>query len=169
MSRRWIVLTAANAAMLVATGGRCEAAGWWNMPTSLRQCLGYGFGPGYHAPMLMTPPCNSNVAAQGVIYRVHAPKPGPCSGGFCGEMTALGGYGHFDAPAHLPGPTYYQAAPSEPTLAPPPSIVTPVAPTRPPGMPVTEPPSPSDARQPEPLPLPPPSAYRTPYYSPLTQ
>lgn len=37
-------------------GAVAEGAGRFNMPTSLSQCLGYGYGAGYHAPLQLAPP-----------------------------------------------------------------------------------------------------------------
>ena len=69
----------AAAAMAPAFG-----AGYYNMPTSLRQCLGVGFGPGYHAPMVLGPMWKARAAAQ-PVERVPAALAPP--------------YGGFDAPA----------------------------------------------------------------------
>ena len=33
-----------------------QAGGWYHMPTSFCQCMGWGFGPGYHAPLMLGPP-----------------------------------------------------------------------------------------------------------------
>ena len=56
------------------------SAGYYNLPTSLSQCLGMGFGPGYHAPMVMGPMMKSGVAAQRVqrLPAALAPPMGGC-------------------------------------------------------------------------------------------
>lgn len=42
-------------ALCLAAQPCLAASGFFNMPTTLPQCLGVGFGPGYHAPMVMKP------------------------------------------------------------------------------------------------------------------
>lgn len=48
------------------------AGGDYRMPSSLPQCLGYGSGPGYHAPLLLGPAIKARVATQRV-KRLPAP------------------------------------------------------------------------------------------------
>jgi hypothetical protein len=43
-----ILLTAAISNSAVATG-------YWNLPSTFCQCIGCGFGAGYHAPLLLGP------------------------------------------------------------------------------------------------------------------
>lgn len=62
-------------------GSEANASGFYNMPTSLRQCLGVGFGPGYHAPLLLGPMMRGSVAAQ-PIQRLPQPLSPPGSCGF---------------------------------------------------------------------------------------
>lgn len=63
MKTRWLrsvmVATVACAAASESLG-----AGYFNMPTDLRQCLGVGFGPGYHAPMLLGPALKAGIEAK---------------------------------------------------------------------------------------------------------
>ena len=46
-------LAALTLTMVTATTSSVFAAGYYNMPTSLPQCLGLGYGPGYHAPLML--------------------------------------------------------------------------------------------------------------------
>lgn len=57
---------------VVVLGSHASASGFFNMPTSLRQCLGVGFGAGYHAPLLLGPVHRAPTASQSVI-RVRQP------------------------------------------------------------------------------------------------
>ncbi len=68
------------AASLAAAPAVSAASGWYNMPTSLEQCLGVGFGPGYHAPLLLGPKLKSKIASQRIV-RVPTPlTPTPACG-----------------------------------------------------------------------------------------
>lgn len=53
-----------------------HAAGRWNMPTTPAQCFGWGFGPGYHAPMTLGSACLAPVEYPGV-QRSLRPLPSP--------------------------------------------------------------------------------------------
>jgi hypothetical protein len=75
------LILAIAAAVLAAPA---SGAGYYNMPTSLPQCLGMGFGPGYHAPMVLGPMMKAGIASQ-PVKRVPAALAAP--------------YGGFDAPA----------------------------------------------------------------------
>lgn len=41
---------------LLGVAASAHAAGRFNLPTDLPQCLGYGYGAGYHAPILLGSP-----------------------------------------------------------------------------------------------------------------
>ncbi|QDT68610.1 hypothetical protein MalM25_15330 [Planctomycetes bacterium MalM25] len=73
-SRLLCVLTVAG--MTLAASGSL-GAGYYNMPTNLRQCLGYGYGPGYHAPMLLGPMMKSGIEAQRLRRTPSAFAPPP--------------------------------------------------------------------------------------------
>lgn len=45
-----IVIATALALFVASTA---QAGGWYHMPTSFCQCMGWGFGPGYHAPLVI--------------------------------------------------------------------------------------------------------------------
>ena len=63
-----LVLALASLLSAVEAG----AAGFYNLPSNGRQCLGYGVGPGYHADLLLGPSYKSRTAS-GRIRRVRAP------------------------------------------------------------------------------------------------
>lgn len=63
-------------------------SGFYNMPTSLQQCLGVGFGPGYHAPMLLGPMLRGSVE-QKPIKRVRHPFAPPLTGAGFAEPTRM--------------------------------------------------------------------------------
>ncbi len=148
-----------------ATGWLCLAlcgappalgSGFYNMPTDARQCLGVGFGPGYHAPMVLVRPWKAKTASQGITW-VHAPLRPAASyeaaiysshnHGLQAEQMQTGG--HFAAPSVLVAPAY--AAPTPSTPIPPRSEVVPRPPVN---SPAKEPASPSDRLQADPIYLP---------------
>jgi len=44
-----------GAALFLTSGVPASATGYWNMPSSCCQLLGYGCGAGYHAPLVLGP------------------------------------------------------------------------------------------------------------------
>lgn len=55
----------------------------WDMPSRCAQCFGYGYGPGYHAPMIRSP-CRAPARQQRfVVAPVSGPSCTPCSGYNC--------------------------------------------------------------------------------------
>lgn len=95
----------AGVALAVAAAGAnsAEAAGFWNMPSNLRQSLGMGVGPGYHAPLALGRTMRATVAAQPVKRMPHAPiAPAACQNGFYGEMSSLAG--SYQSMPHLADP-----------------------------------------------------------------
>ncbi|MEQ8846312.1 hypothetical protein [Botrimarina sp.] len=94
------------ATMLLALGAGLAPAPLWavghfNMPTSLQQYLGVGFGPGYHAPMLLGPRHKARVAAQRV-RRLPAPLlPPPRDAGFSAP-ACLGAGAEWPMSSHNP-------------------------------------------------------------------
>lgn len=151
---------------------RCEAAGIWNMPSNLRQTMGLGFGPGYHAPIVKTYWFTSKVAAQPVKRVLRAPQSSACANGFCGGMTMLdSSYSPrveptYHAPPQSQAPVYqqpkWQGSLSPGVVNPPEGISRPATqPTNemktltPRGQQGREPASPSDGPKPIALPLPP--------------
>ena len=89
----------------VATGFCCNH---WHMPSTCPQCFGYGYGPGYHAPMIR--PCHHR-------HRHHTPRfvYAPTCGQTC--HLGCGGYGgYLTGPASMtPQPMQHSR---EPTPAP---------------------------------------------------
>lgn len=77
-------------ALLVGTTSAASAAGYYNMPTSLRQCLGMGFGPGYHAPLLLGPSLKAGTATKPVT-RLPMPLAPPATAGFTATPTLFSG------------------------------------------------------------------------------
>lgn len=63
MFRPWLV---ALVGLLLAASS-VEGAGFYNMPSSLRQCVGYGVGPGYHAPLCLGPAEQAGIASKPLI------------------------------------------------------------------------------------------------------
>lgn len=171
----WLLAGALLAALALVAAPPAEGAGLWNLPTNLRQCLGIGFGPGYHAPFVTQVPVLSKTATQPTIYTLHPPRASGCPSGFCEGMSSLGGYAPVAYETHVHGPHVHGApvgygapgvspnpapvfygAPT-PTLAPSQSPISAEPVARPPG----EPASPSDfggvpagQPRPEPIPLP---------------
>lgn len=94
------------------------------MPSRLAQCLGYGYGPGHHAPIVRTPGVHPDHVPRytriprstGELYP--APyAPIGCYGEACYQYPAA-------AAMTLPAPVMAPAAAigTEPTMAPPPVI-----------------------------------------------
>jgi len=50
-----LVSTTIGAALVLTSSIPANASGYWNMPSSFSQHWGYGFGAGYHAPMILGP------------------------------------------------------------------------------------------------------------------
>lgn len=156
----------ATLAIAILATNAAHGAGWYNMPTNLRQCMGMGFGPGYHAPLVLVQPCRSHVAAQGIQYTRHPLQPASCQHGYCGQMTTLAPQApmpHVEAsyagampyagatmPMVAPHPVAY---PTPTPVTRPPAVAPTLAPQQAPQMP-TQPVSPSDMIVPEQLPLP---------------
>ena len=71
------------------------AAGWFNMPTAIEQCFGYGYGAGYHAPLLLGQPHKAKIASQRIV-RLPAPLTPPPAPAFTSPSYLPGavGYGH---------------------------------------------------------------------------
>ncbi|WP_425397821.1 hypothetical protein [Aeoliella sp.] len=54
------------AAASCLAASECMATGWWNLPSTANQFMGCGFGPGYHAPMVMGNAWRGKAASPGV-------------------------------------------------------------------------------------------------------
>ncbi len=68
-------------AVAATTALPATAAGYYNLPTSLPQCLGLGYGPGYHAPLLLGRALRAETATQ-PVRRLPAPLSPPQAYGF---------------------------------------------------------------------------------------
>ena len=76
----------------------CQAGGYYNTPSSLCQCFGCGFCPGYHANWLLGPVCKNKPGQKRLIRLPARPCP---HGTECSTCTS--------APV---GPSFYPAAAS---------------------------------------------------------
>jgi hypothetical protein len=77
------------ATFLVFTGANLACAtGHWNVPSTFYQWSGYGFGGGYHAPLVLGPATHEYLSAPNEVRLQRAPNPygcAPyCNGGSCG-------------------------------------------------------------------------------------
>lgn len=156
MGSRLLVALFAPAALLA--GESAVAAGLMNMPTSLRQCLGYGCGAGYHAPIQLALPGTVKTASQPVRYNRRPGPPASCASGFCGSSSSLAGVNpesyYYQAPMHpVASPGYYNDSQPTQIFAAPDPLPQRLPATRP-ARGRAEPQSPSDSSTPETLPLP---------------
>ncbi|TWT89649.1 hypothetical protein Mal64_00260 [Pseudobythopirellula maris] len=90
-----------------------QAVGRWNLPTSSNQWWGFGYGPGYHAPMVLGPSYKAKVAGQGV-ERMQTPMSPPAhapSRVFYGNQSGYGGAADFGPTLGVieSPPAYHQA------------------------------------------------------------
>ena len=90
----------AAAALIAAAPITSFAAGFWNMPSNLRQFMGYGNGAGYHAPLVLGP-ITWNEWYRTNEYRVPY-APTPCNGCGCGGYPCSGGQPYSTEPANMP-------------------------------------------------------------------
>jgi hypothetical protein len=101
------------ARILAASVPQAKAVSYWNEPGNFCQCLGYGDGAGYHAPLILGPPEHCGWLT---LHEVRlACPPGPPNyyyncGGSCGggesDQTLL----EPAAPVSQPQPTPASAA-----------------------------------------------------------
>jgi hypothetical protein len=77
---RVLVLTLFGATLLIsAATNSAQATGYWNLPSTFCQCIGCGYGAGYHAPLVLGPISCEGWIAVNEHRRPHAPAP-PCAG-----------------------------------------------------------------------------------------
>jgi hypothetical protein len=55
MRARHCVAIIVVSAVMTASGPSLLATGYWNLPSTFCQCVGYGNGAGYHAPLVLGP------------------------------------------------------------------------------------------------------------------
>jgi hypothetical protein len=80
-----IILAALVALSWCAAPAR--AAGYWNTPSTFCQCMGCGWGAGYHAPLVLGPIKWRGWCAPNEIRLPYPPAPayGCCGNGGCGS------------------------------------------------------------------------------------
>jgi hypothetical protein len=82
---------AALAAMVILEAvytSRLQAAGYWNVPGTIAQRQGHGFGGGYHAPLILGPVTFDGWLLPNHVRLPYAPAPSCCyaHGCDCGQM-----------------------------------------------------------------------------------
>jgi hypothetical protein len=116
--RFWTIMLAALATLPLSNQAAAQSLGPKDMPSRVCQCFGYGWGAGYHAPLVRTPgvypqrvPRNVRIPADcGSLYPA-AYEPLGCSGQSCYE-----GRPNLSSPA-MP-PASIEPLPVTPTVAP---------------------------------------------------
>lgn len=108
------------------------AAGYWNVPGTFCQCMGFGCGAGYHAPLVLGPVSWEGWCAHNEIRLPHAPSPS-CGPYFWGTYGAS--YS-FESPSRLV-PAGYTDTPAQAT------IIAPATGASAPGTIPTQPPTPA--------------------------
>ncbi len=86
---RHVALAVAAACALFTFADQSAAVGRWNMPSNSAQYMGVGFGPGYHAPMVLGRCWKAKPASPGVD-RVPAPLCAPSGLGYVGLTPNFG-------------------------------------------------------------------------------
>jgi len=121
MIRYWTIMLAAVATLVVPNEATAQSLGPKDMPSRVCQCFGYGWGAGYHAPLVHTPgvhpqrvPRNVWVPADcGSLYPA-AYEPLGCFGQSCYQ-----GQPNLMTPAPTPAiPPTIEPLPAAPTIAP---------------------------------------------------
>lgn len=150
--------------LAAALPSRCPAAGHYNMPSTFRQCVGCGFGAGYHSQLTLEPTYKGVAASPGVrrtrpaLNVASAMALSSGSGGFHQQeyswCPSSASHNACEAPA-WPAP----AVQSEPNYAPAPIVAPGAALFAPPPMIIEQPAdegpdSPSDITPEESLPEP---------------
>lgn len=54
-TKKWTLPVALMTVLAWGYSGTVQATGWYHMPSNLMQTMGWGFGPGYHAPLVLGP------------------------------------------------------------------------------------------------------------------
>jgi hypothetical protein len=75
MSSRVLVRVLAALLAWAAGATSAGAAGYWNVPSSFCQCMGYGLGAGYHAPLVLGPVSYDGWLATNLHRLPYAPAP----------------------------------------------------------------------------------------------
>lgn len=131
-----------------AVSPAAQAAGRWNTPSTPCQHMGFGFGPGYHAPYVLGRWWKPSAANPGVD-RVGQPWRPPT--GCCAMHHPAADY-HWAPPAPRPANTYApfgEVVPTAAEVTPAPTLFAPpAAPLSAPAGSEVEPMSPSEQRWP---------------------
>lgn len=117
--------------VILGTASIAPAVGFYNVPTNLRQCLGVGFGPGYHAPLLLGNPYHAGNEAKPIKWMPRGLAPTAnhgfaaaptawtgCDSGQCGGADP--GWESYTHPNHGPN-VYFPAASQTPMEQPSPA------------------------------------------------
>jgi hypothetical protein len=89
-----------------------SAAGYWNVPSSFCQCIGYGYGAGYHAPLVLGPITCHGYVNYNEVRLPCPPRPQYCGCGFEYGGCAGGCNSSLIEPSALP-PMSVEPAPTE--------------------------------------------------------
>jgi hypothetical protein len=107
VSRPGILLITLSASLLgLVWASPAAATGYWNLPSTFCQCVGCGFGAGYHAPLVLGPANWDGFCAHNEVRLPCAP-----SAPYCGNHCGNGG-------SHFGAPTLLEPAPAQPAPAP---------------------------------------------------
>lgn len=83
MSTRILLTSVVGAMLFVPIVGRSAlATGYWNVPSTICQCFGYGCGAGYHTPLVLGPISCKGCLAINERRLPYPPSP-PCPGYGC--------------------------------------------------------------------------------------
>jgi len=119
--RRQILMTNLVIAAAVLVGilqtSPVRAGGYYNLPGNFCQCVGHGFGAGYHAPLVLGPPSCRDCCRCHEVRLPYSPSAFGCA-------YSCGCGGPFGVPSSMQG--YVSTAPV-PAPAPSPAVATPAA------------------------------------------
>jgi hypothetical protein len=92
-----------------ACASTAAANGYWNIPSTFCQCVGYGWGAGYHAPLVLGPITCRECLDHKEIRLPYSPAPS------CGYCQSVGPCCECGLPSRLEGSiTPYQSSPYQP-------------------------------------------------------
>jgi hypothetical protein len=120
----WTIVLATVAACGLPNEAAAQSLGLKGMPSRVCQCFGYGWGAGYHAPLVRTP----GVYPQRVPRNVWAaPECGPL---YAAAYEPLGCFGQscYQGQPNFMTPTPMPASPAPPSTVEPLPAAPPVAP-----------------------------------------